>query len=322
MNVVSGASGRALRSQWTAEIDVTPALAASLIREQFPGLAAGRVHRAGSGWDNNAFVVDGQWLFRFPRRQLAIPGIEREIAVLPRLAPRLPLPIPEPRFAGRPSASYGWPFFGARMLAGTEFADAGIASPQRERAAAAVGGFLRVLHDPELSALVADADLPADPMGRAAPPVRAARAANSLERLAERGIWSPDPDVSGLLGQARAAGGDQAAPAARPLALCHGDLHFRHMLVDESGAVTGVIDWGDLCLGDPAIDLSVAYLAFDARARDELLAAYSRPVGQARELAARTCALSLAAALAEYAADDDRPALLRESLAGIRRSVT
>ncbi len=118
---------------------------------------------------------------------------------------------------------------------------------------------------------------------------------------------------------------EQAGPLpaeAQAPGICHGDLHLRHLLVTESGSVTGVIDWGDLCLGDPAIDLSIAYLAFADPARDELLAAYRRPVGAARELAARTCALPLAAGLAEYAADDGRPALLRESVAGIRRSAT
>jgi aminoglycoside phosphotransferase (APT) family kinase protein len=82
-----------------------------------------------------------------------------------------------------------------------------------------------------------------------------------------------------------------------------------------------VIDWGDLCLADPAVDLSLAYGAFAGPARAALLAAYG-PVPPARELAARVLAVSLCAALAEYAADEDRPVLLAESLAGLRRAVT
>ena len=84
-------------SQWTAEVEVTPQFAADLLREQFPDLPAQRVTVLATGWDNTAFVVDGQWLFRFPRRRIAVPGVQREITVLSRLAPRLPLPIPDPR---------------------------------------------------------------------------------------------------------------------------------------------------------------------------------------------------------------------------------
>ena len=106
-----------------------------------------------------------------------------------------------------------------------------------------------------------------------------------------------------------------------PQLICHGDLHVRHLLVDSAGRATGVIDWGDLCLADPAVDLSIAYFAFAGKARAELLSAYARPVGPERELAARTCAISLAATLAEYAAADGRAALLRECLAGLGRAV-
>ena len=38
----------------------------------------------------------------------------------------------------------------------------------------------------------------------------------------------------------------------------HGDLYARHLLLDETRLPSGVIDWGDVHLGDPALDLSVA----------------------------------------------------------------
>jgi len=331
-------------SQWTAEVEITPRLAAGLIREQFPALGARRVRLLATGWDNAAYVVDGRWLFRFPRREIAVPGVRREIAVLPRLAAVLPLPIPDPRFVGRPSSRYPWPFFGARLLPGRELADSGLTDPERARAAASVGRFLRVLHDPGLVALVDGASLPVDPMRRASPPVRARRAREVLDRLAENGSWAADSDVSRLLDQAidQADGGGQAADsaamvadAAEPggappgkdgmsgsgsLVVSHGDLHVRHLLVDRDGAATGVIDWGDLCLADPAADLSIAYFGFAGEARAELLSAYGRPVTAERELAARACAVSLAASLAEYAADDGRAALLRECVAGLSRA--
>ena len=58
------------------------------------------------------------WVFRLPRRAVAIAGVEREIAVLPRLAPFLPLPIPEPVLRRPPRrGGFPWPFFGCRVPA-------------------------------------------------------------------------------------------------------------------------------------------------------------------------------------------------------------
>ena len=321
--MTDGVSPHAAAGQWTAERHVTPQLAAELIREQFPELPAQQVSLLETGWDNTAYVVDGQWLFRFPRREVALAGVRREIAVLPRLAAVLPLPIPEPRFAGEPSPRYPWPFFGARLLPGTELADAALPDDRRVRAAAAVGEFLGVLHDPSLVALAGGADLPVDPMRRASPAVRAGRAREVAGRLAQQGIWSPGDAVTELLDRAGRVPGDAGAgPAGGPFAVCHGDLHLRHLLVGGDGSAAGVIDWGDLCLADPAVDLMIAYLAFAGEARAALLAAYGRPVGAGRELAARACAISVGVALLEYAAGEGRATLMRETIAGLRRAVS
>jgi len=271
--VANGQSPALGGSQWTAEVEVTPQFAADLLREQFPDLPAQQVTVLATGWDNTAFVVDGQWLFRFPRRRIAVPGVQREITVLSRLAPRLPLPIPDPRFVGQPSSRYPWPFFGARLLPGVELTDSGLSDSERAVVAASVGYFLRLLHDPGLVVLMEGADLPVDPMRRASAPVRARRAREVLDRLMHRGIWPADSDVIRFLDQAEhgAAGAASADGVAGTraaedgvsggglLVVSHGDLHVRHLLVDRDGSATGVIDWGDLCLADPAVDLSIAY---------------------------------------------------------------
>jgi aminoglycoside phosphotransferase (APT) family kinase protein len=99
----------------------------------------------------------------------------------------------------------------------------------------------------------------------------------------------------------------------------HGDLHVRHLLVDGGGRAAGVIDFGDLCLADPAVDLSLAYGGFSGPARDALLTEYG-PVSPAQEIRARVLAMFLCAALAEYAASQARSRLLREALSGLGRA--
>ena len=61
-------------------------LAARLLAAQFPQLE--RVEALGAGWDYSAFRVDDEYVFRFPRRAVVLPGMEREIATLPGSAAR------------------------------------------------------------------------------------------------------------------------------------------------------------------------------------------------------------------------------------------
>ncbi|MCY7372872.1 MAG: phosphotransferase [Spirochaetaceae bacterium] len=304
--------------EWVAEESVDASRAADLIAAQFPELRGAAVQPFAEGFDNTVFVVAGKWAFRFPRRQVAIPGVEREIAMLPLLAPLLPLPVPVPELVGTPAVGYPWPFFGARLLPGRELADADLPDVDRTPAAAAAGRFLRVLHAPALAARFGSG-LPVDPMRRASPTVRAPVARERLDRLTARGTWADDGSVEDLLSQGeRLTQGPPASPV-----LVHGDLHVRHVLVDGDGDAVGVIDWGDIALADPCVDLALAFSAFaPGGAREAFMQSYGHGVGGDQELRARVLAVSLAAALADYADTDGRPALLAESLAGLRRAST
>ncbi|WP_119730030.1 phosphotransferase [Thermomonospora amylolytica] len=301
-------------AEWDPERTVNAAEAAVLVHERFPALAGAPVEPLAAGWDNTVFLVGGEWVFRFPRRAIAVPGVEREIAYLPRLAPSLPLPVPVPELTGRLPGDPAWPFWGARHLPGRELADAGLPEERRVAAARATGAFLRALHDPGLAGR-AGAGLPHDPIDRGHPGVRAPMARERLERLARQGLWAPDTATAALLAE-----GERVGPSTAEPVVCHGDLHPRHLLVDADGRAAGVIDWGDLCLADPAVDLSLAYSAFSGPARSALLAAYG-PVDAERELRARVLAVFLCASLAEYAASVGHREMLRETLAGLRRAV-
>jgi aminoglycoside phosphotransferase (APT) family kinase protein len=111
------------------------------------------------------------------------------------------------------------------------------------------------------------------------------------------------------------------AVGERPV-LVHGDLHVRHLLADPvTGEPSGVIDWGDVCLADPAVDLSLTWSLLDDPGRDAFYAAYG-PVPADRRLRARILALFLNAVLALYAHDVGNRALLAEALAGLDRTLT
>ena len=293
---------------WDPEVIVDAPLARRLITDQFPELAAAPMRTLAAGWDNTVFVVDESWAFRFPRRAIAIPGVEREMRLLPALAERLPAPVPVPRFLGTPSAAFAWPFFGAGLLPGGE-PTPGFDNAARTRLAPSLGRFLRALHDTD-----PPAELLHDPMGRVDMARRVPFASDRLGELAASGLADHRAAAAGLLRAAR------DLPRSSRRATVHGDLHFRHVLVDGGGVdpLTGIIDWGDLCRGDPAMDLHLAWSLLPADARPAFWAAYG-PIEPEQALRARVVGLYLGAVLALYGEREGLPAVRDEALASVER---
>lgn len=256
-----------MSNPWDAEIEVSLDLARELIADAFPSLAPVRVELLGYGWDNAAFLANGEYVFRFPRRAVAVELIRSELEALPRLAPLLPAPIPVPCFAGSPGAAYPWPFAGYPLLAGTPVDGARSTADARARLAPALGAFLRALHGSRAHAAAAPV-LGGDAIGRLD---HAKRLPQARERFA-------DAAAAGMLadGDLFVAAMERLAPDSgpRPAVVVHGDLYARHLLVDEAGGLAGVIDWGDIHLGDPALDLAAAKLVLPAALHDTFLAEY------------------------------------------------
>jgi aminoglycoside phosphotransferase (APT) family kinase protein len=299
---------------WAPEVEVDEPLVRRLLGEQLD-LRPRSLRLHASGWDNSVWVVDETWAFRFPRREIAIPGVEREIAVLPAIAAGLPLPIPVPEHVGRPAGPYPWPFFGSRFIEGEEVAAAALDEAARLALAEPLARFLRALHAPEATAAASRAaELPVDPNRRADMQLRVEMTREWLAALASLGLWQPRPAAERLLENAL------LAPPPASLTLVHGDLHVRHLLVDADGAAAGVIDWGDVCLADPCIDLPLVYSLLPPAGRERFLSIYGE-VSDAQLLRARLLALNLSAVLARYAHDVGDAALRDEALAGIERAL-
>jgi aminoglycoside phosphotransferase (APT) family kinase protein len=300
--------------EWSAELTVDRDLADRLISRQFDALEPTELRLLSEGWDNTVWLVDHHWVFRFPRREVVIPGIEREMALLPRLAPLVPLPIPTPVFFGQPADGYPWPFFGAALIPGTETADAACSDADRCRLARPLAAFLRVLHDGDTAAAVDSAgELPRDPMGRGDMELRVPRTAERLAEVERLGLWRAPGSIHDLLDAARGLGAPESS------ALVHGDLHTRHLLVGDDCGAAGVIDWIDICRGDPAIDLPLFWSLLPAAGRAEFLDVYGT-LTDAQLLRARVLALFLSGTLAVYAHHQGMANLEAEAIAGLERT--
>jgi aminoglycoside phosphotransferase (APT) family kinase protein len=181
------------------------------------------VTRLGAGLDNVAYDVDGRWVVRFAGDPDAV---AREARVLDAVAPLVPVPVPRPVLAlpGR---------LVHRRLSGVPLLS--LPRPHRAAFAPALVAFLEKLHGAAGLAAV----LPRDD----APPAA---------WLAELPAVAGDVPA-GLRGALEAF---LAGPAPRPgdeLTPVHNDLGAEHVLVDGD-AITGVIDWTDAAIGDPAAD--------------------------------------------------------------------
>ncbi|MEU6425595.1 phosphotransferase [Microbispora sp. NPDC046973] len=187
----------------------------------------------GTGWDSQARLVQGRWVERRPRRPEVAVRLLMETRLMRWLAPRLPLPVPIPHVVRRE------PLVVRHELVAGERLETFDAAGGRM-----LGAFLRALHATD----------PAQAVRHGAPPAR--------EALRERAATVEDfgTRVVPLLPHDRrgAASALLAAVVASPAgALVHGDLGPEHVLARD-GTVSGVIDFGDAHVGDPALDLAWA----------------------------------------------------------------
>ncbi len=288
---------------WDPAHGVDEALARALIGGQFPELADAELAPLGAGWDNTVWRA-GDRVFRFPRREAAVGLIHVEARVLPRLAPRLPLPIPTPSHFGRPTDRFPFAFLGYPLLPGVTGDRLGLTTEQRSAVAPELGAFVRAVHDiapQDAAALGAPRDdFRSDMAGAAARALKRSRlleGAVALSALAElRAMLNAPPDDGSVAEHA----------------LLHGDLHARNLLFTDDGRLCAAIDWGDLCIGDPARDLGVVYTLLGPSARPAFWAAYGA-VSAAMQRRARHTAATYAVHLVAYAADQADDALIAEA---------
>jgi aminoglycoside phosphotransferase (APT) family kinase protein len=293
-----------------AEVDVTAALVSALIASQHPDLAGLPVEFLANGWDNAIFRLGDSLLARMPRREFGARTIAHEQRWLPLLAPRLPVKVPAPLRVGRPAPGFPYSWSVVPYLPGTPAADAEPGELDLSVVAAQVGGFLSAMHRP------APPDAPENPF-RGIP--LGGRADTFEENLA---LLSGQADGATIAGARRLWADALAAPAYDgPPRWLHGDLHPANILA-EHRRVSAIIDFGDITAGDPASDLSVAWMLLPLEWHAAFRAAYGN-TGEDLWRRARGWALALGTAFVAHSADNPQIhriglRALRAALAGLR----
>jgi len=239
-----------------AEVTINHDLIETLLNEFVPEFAKEPLEFHAAGWDNEIHRLGTTHAVRLPRREAAAELVRNEQRWLPELAPSLPLPIPAPVHEGKPAFGFPWHWSIVPWLPGVPLVHA--PALESETLIDQMTEFLNALHVP------APDDAPRNPF-------RGTPLSERVDTVADR-IREISPTL-------RATGFDPDAVLAvwetlaetpewggTPLWV-HGDLHPLNLLV-RGGKLSAVIDFGDITFGDPATDLSVAWMLFptnDAR---------------------------------------------------------
>lgn len=283
------------------EIDVPIELVGRLVAAQFPEWAGLDLQLVLPwGTDNALYRLGDDKLVRLPRRERVVGQVERDLRVLPPLAPQLPVAIPEVLATGASSGEYPWTWGVYRWLEGES-----LPAERLGEAATAVGVLARFL--------IALRGI--DPAG--APP-RRSRGVPLATR--DEFVRNAIAELDGRVDTEDAAAIWEAALRApdwdgEPTWI-HGDLMPGNLIVHD-GRLHAVIDWSLACAGDPACDLMVAWMFLGADSRLELRAALD--VDDATWMRGRGWALSCALGALPYYWDTNPPfiAYARRALAEV-----
>ncbi|MGH8793135.1 MAG: aminoglycoside phosphotransferase family protein [Stackebrandtia sp.] len=246
------------------QVDITVETVAGLVAAQFPRWRDLPVRALTSHSTVNAlFRLGEEIVLRFPLR----PGLGsdlreelvREQDNARRAAAHVPLAVPEPLGLGEPGEGYpGW-WTAYRWISGEIASGRGIVG-DFEGFARDLAGFVRAFHGMDVGGRTWDG------LSRGGP--LSARDADVRRALA---------DGAGL---ADAAGLAQAwarcldAPGNQADVWIHADLMPGNLLV-RGGRLAAVIDFGAVCVGDPAVDLMPAWNLLTSGARET----YRRALG-------------------------------------------
>ncbi|WP_274034324.1 aminoglycoside phosphotransferase family protein [Streptomyces sp. MMBL 11-1] len=255
------------------EIEITADLVRGLLQEQHPDLAGLAVREVTGGWDNQQWRLGGELAVRMPRTERAPELQRKERRWLPVLAPRLPLPVPNPVRTGEPSVRFPKPWTIMTWVPGEPLDRTSIS--RGDHAAGALADFLRALH------VAAPADAPAGSDRGGHPGLHTEGFDHFFHAVVPEGVAD---EVRAVWEDAVAAPGWEGPPV-----WVHGDLHPANVVVSD-GTLSGVIDFGDLFAGDPAWDLAAAWVVLPGGAASRFFDAYERADGatirRARGLAA------------------------------------
>jgi aminoglycoside 2''-phosphotransferase len=232
------------------------------IRQAYPDLQITAAELNEQGQNNDVLVVDGRWIFRFPRYAQALERLEIEAAILAAIESYITLPIPAPVYLALEGREAGTAFLGYRRIEGEslwretyqalEHALEG--ETTLDQLAGQLAGFLKELHGvpvAEVASAVAATgrDLPRDDTYEIC--------ADLYRRMREKLFPHMRPDACAWAADHFETFLGGAANFEYQPVLKHSDFGTSNILFDPAlGRICGILDFGSAGLGDPAYDFA------------------------------------------------------------------
>lgn len=273
-----------------------------IIQTHFPQFT--NIQPLGQGWDNIAVLAHqskNQTVFRLPHRAIASQIIQNEIAALPALQPLLPIPIPQITHVGMPTPDYPYPFIGYPHLPGQTADSLPWTDQQRSTIVTPLARFLKTLHQIPIDQPPFQ-NLPTNDFFQKDPASMQTKIQERLAQTTHLNLPVPAKTIQTWLNRLL----QNLLPTPKTV-LVHGDLYPRHILVSPNRQITAIIDWGDLHLNHPAIDLSLAYTFVPPTDRPRFFQEYGLPITPDDQKFAQIRALVYALALTHYGQETNDP---------------
>jgi aminoglycoside 2''-phosphotransferase len=221
------------------------------IRNAYPHLGFSSVEFNDHGQNSDIVILDGEFVFRFPKYPHVLDRLKTETAILRAIQSYVTLPVPNPLWASLDCPT-GEAFVGYRMLRGEPLwrdTFRGIASQETARGIAhQLASFLQALHSVPVGEAIGVA-LPRQDTH--------AEVVDIYRRIRTKLFDWMRPDAQAW---ATAHWEDFLSEPANwryPPVLKHGDFGPSNILFDQQDQrVTAVIDFGSSGLGDPAYDFA------------------------------------------------------------------
>jgi aminoglycoside 2''-phosphotransferase len=261
---------------------LTAERAQAIISTAFPQFRGRHAIFVAEGWDFQVFEVAAEWLFRFPKREKSAARLTKEYHLLSHLKQWVSLPIPDYRCFCESHSDWSWPFAAYIKIPGTP----GDVAEEIDwpTIARQLGRFLAELH---------------------AYPVERALEAGVPEEKHSLSLWHGKAlasldDIASLPVDRRDLGeylkSTLPGHASDTPRLVHNDLWAEHILIDpHTLGVSGIIDWGDAAVGDPAIDLAAVYAWRGEQGLRDVLTHY--PATLTSDIVDRACYLATCLAI-------------------------
>jgi aminoglycoside 2''-phosphotransferase len=251
----------------------------NLIQRNFPHIAIQTVRPITRGWDSFVLDINDALIFRFPLRDDVIPYIEKEMRLLPQLEQALSVPVPHFTYIGQGDEHYPYTFVGYPRIGGLALEDERITREQLATLAPALATFLNELHSFPLEQA---SQLVGEGAEGHTPQQWRERYQERYEDIQKRVFPLLDADLRANSAQHwEAFLRDESLFTFRP-ALIHCDLNCEHIFCDpQRGVLTGVIDWGDATIGDPALDFVGLHRQRGSQFARQVLSGYQPPIDNA-----------------------------------------